>query len=97
MIIGVDIDGTLTVEKDGHEYESRTPNHPIIKKINKLYEQGHMIILFSARWEADRKVTKDWLKKYGVKYHGLILGKPLFDLYIDDRAIRPEELLEKKL
>jgi uncharacterized HAD superfamily protein len=92
MIIGVDIDGTLTLEEEGHDYNNRTPDTKVINKINKKYEEGHTIILFSSRWESDREVTKRWMKRYGVKYHALILGKPKFDLYVDRRTAKPEEV-----
>ena len=91
MIIGVDIDGTLTKETEGHDYLSRTPNVKMIKKVNEWYKEGHTIVLFSSRWESDKADTKKWMKQYDVKYHTLILGKPVFDLYVDDISIRPEE------
>ena len=33
------------------------------------------------------EMTTDWLNKYGIKYHQLVLGKPIGDVWIDDRAI----------
>ena len=33
-------------------------------------------------------MTTEWLKSFEIKYHQLILGKPIGDLWIDDRAIR---------
>jgi len=92
MVIGVDIDGTLTIEKEGHDYARRTPNKKMIDRVNKWYEEGHIIMLFTARWESDRKITKQWLKDHRVFHHALILGKPSFDLYVDDIAKRPEEV-----
>lgn len=93
MVIGVDIDGTLTVETAGHNYTTRTPNRKVIDKINQFHKEGHIIVLFSSRWESDREITRSWMKKYGVKYHALILNKPKFDLYIDDISKRPEEIV----
>ena len=34
-----------------------------------------------------RKLTENQLKKWKVKYHNLILGKPSFDIYIDDKNL----------
>ena len=31
--------------------------------------------------------TKQQLKKWNIKYHKLIFGKPSYDLFIDDRSI----------
>lgn len=92
MVIGIDIDGVLTIETAGHNYVSRTPNKKMIYKVDQWYKENHIIVIFSSRWEADRSVTKKWLKDNNVKYHTLILGKPVFDLYIDDISKRPGEV-----
>jgi len=50
-------------------------------------------------WE----MTTAWLKDHGVKYHQLMMGKPVGDVWIDDRAMHydnnwdeiTEKLLEK--
>jgi len=86
MRIAVDIDGILTNEIEGYDYKSRTPNFFNIYKINSLYNHGHLIILYSARYQQDQKITKQWLKKYRVKYHRLVLGKLQYDILIDDKA-----------
>ena len=94
MIICIDIDGTLTVETEDHNYEKRTPNLPMIKWVRAMsLIEGHTIIIHTARWEVDRKITEVWLKHYNIPYDRLILGKPKADLYIDDKAKRPEEIL----
>ena len=36
-------------------------------------------------------MTVDWLKRYGVKYHQLFMGKPIGDVWIDDRAITAKD------
>jgi uncharacterized HAD superfamily protein len=92
MRIGVDVDGVLTIDVAGWDYENRKPNLAMISWVNQKFEEGHYIELFSARLKSDKKVTKEWLKKYGVKYNNLILGKPRFEMYIDDIAYRPEEV-----
>ena len=33
------------------------------------------------------KFTYDQLKKWNVKFHKLIFGKPSFDIFIDDKAL----------
>ena len=32
-------------------------------------------------------MTTDWLKRNGFKYHQLVMGKPIGDIWIDDRAL----------
>ena len=85
-----DIDGTLTVETNGFGnfiYSRRTPNLTMIDNVNKLYNKGHMIILWTSRFEEDRKVTEEWLKKHNIKYHKLVMDKMYYDYLIDDKAI----------
>ena len=33
----------------------------------------------------DNGLTKRQLKKWKIKYHKLIFGKPMFDVYVDDK------------
>lgn len=93
MNIGIDLDGTLTVETEGHDYKNRTPNKIMINWVNKQYKKGNTITLFTSRYDEDIEVTMDWLMKYEVKFHKLIMGKPKFDLYIGDEVRRPKEVI----
>lgn len=92
MDIYVDLDGTLTLETEGHNYIARTPRTKTIEKINKLYNSGNVITIWTARWEEDKEITLRWLRKHGVLFNRLILGKPTFDLYICDKVMHVENL-----
>ncbi len=81
-----DIDGILTIETDGHNYASRTLNSEWKDKINEAYRSDSLVVLYTARYEYDRKVTKEWLRKHGILYHSLIMGKVPYDTLIDDRS-----------
>ena len=90
----IDIDGTLTKETDGygpHIYENRTPNLDMIRKVRALYAAGHRIILWTARYFEDEAVTERWLIRQGVPYHRLHLGKPQYCVWIDDKAVHPDD------
>ena len=60
-------------------------------KINKLYDEGHEIVYWTARGSATGidwyDFTKNQLLKWGVKYHKFITGKPEYDIFIDDKNI----------
>lgn len=89
MHIAVDIDGILTFETEGfgdEAYKNRTPNMKNISIVNNLHQEGHRILLFTARHEEDREVTIDWLTKHDITYDELIMGKPHYDVFVDDRA-----------
>lgn len=52
---------------------------------NKLYDEGHTIILFTGRnWDV-YELTKKQLREIGIKYHELVMGKP-HGTIIDDMA-----------
>ena len=93
-----DLDGTLCTLTDG-DYRSALPYSERIKIVNQLFEEGHEIIIFTARgmrsengnsinaierWEL---VTTEQLDLWGLKHHRLILGKPAGDFYIDDKGV----------
>lgn len=95
-LIAVDLDGTLTTSNAWTEEECLTaePRCDIIKKVRDLYYDRNTIIIYTARPETMRNETEYWLRKNKVKYHALVMGNSKMgaDIYVDDRAIRPEEL-----
>jgi ribonucleotide monophosphatase NagD (HAD superfamily) len=89
-----DIDGTF-VETDGNDYPNSQPIPENIARINELYDEGHTIKLFTSRGSSSgedwRKLTEKQMRKWGVRYHQLIFGKPSADFFVDDRAINSKE------
>lgn len=89
-IVYVDIDGTLCDVPEA-DYEKAMPIKKNIKKINELYKKN-TIILWTARGSTTcinwYKTTQAQLKKWGCKYHELRMGKPYYDLWIDDKTIK---------
>ena len=67
----------------------------IAPKINNLYNSGEYIILYTSRGSGSGKdwrfFTQKQIKSWGVMYHELLLGKPQYDIFVDDRAINNEE------
>ena len=91
-----DLDGVIctTFKK---RYFTAKPKKKIIKLINELYKKN-TIIVFTARFMGrynnakiaktkGEKLTKNQLKKWNLQYHELIMGKPSFDIYIDDKNL----------
>ena len=94
MIIYVDIDNTI-FKTEGTEYHNSEPMLDRIEKINNLYDQGHEIVYWTARgtgsgidWEV---LTKSQFRRYKIKYSSLKFGKPIYDLFIDDKNINSED------
>ena len=90
-----DIDGVIcnTKKKD---YLKSKPNKKVIKIINQIYI-NHKVIIFTARYmgrnkenisvakKQGYKKTYNQLIKWGLKFDELRLGKPTFDVYVDDK------------
>jgi len=90
MIYCFDLDNTICATPSSKNYEESVPYQPVIKKINNLKSRGFHIKIFTARGSGSgidwRGLTESQLKKWGLDYDELILGKPSFDVFIDDKA-----------
>jgi len=86
-VIVVDMDGTICSEEKTFSRSLAKVKVGAVKSINALKEKGNTIIIYSARSWQEYEMTKFWLDKHGIKFDQLILGKPIGDVWIDDRAI----------
>jgi hypothetical protein len=92
-----DLDNTLCTHET--DYNDAKPHKDRIEKVNKLYDDGHDIIIDTARgyktginW---RELTEKQLKDWGVKYHMLRTGVKIYaDFYIDDRGIKDTDFFK---
>ena len=98
MIVFVDIDDTI-FRANGLDYYKSVPIYERIERINKLYDAGNEIVYWTAR---GTKTGKNWfeltykqLKDAGCKFTELRMGKPYYDLFIDDKNINSEEYFVK--
>lgn len=95
MIVFCDIDNTIC-HTQGNDYENATPIPENIEKINKLFIDGNTIIYWTARGGTSGKdwseLTHKQLKEWGCYSSEVRMGKPNFDLFIDDKSIRIKEL-----
>jgi cytidyltransferase-like protein len=91
-----DIDGTLCHLVPNGDYSVAIPMAKAVDEVNRLYDEGNTIILFTARGASSgmdwHDMTVDQLRSWGLKYHRLITkGKPSFDVLIDDKAINASD------
>ncbi|MCG8614172.1 MAG: ATP-grasp domain-containing protein [Pseudomonadales bacterium] len=84
-----DLDGTLCTESC--TYEEAKPIQLMIDKVNRLYGQGHEIVIATARGASSgvswRTLIEEQLNAWGVQYHRLVTDKPFADYYIDNKSI----------
>ena len=101
----VDIDETICFYKDKRIYELRQKKRVLLKLGNKLSKEGWHITYYTARGGASSidytELTSKQLNEWGCIFDDLIVGhrdnpklptKPSYDLIIDDKAKRIEEL-----
>lgn len=108
-----DIDNVICKTSKNNNYSKSKPIKRNIKIINKAYEKGFYIILYTARYmgrcngnleKVKKKImplTLRQLKNWNIKYHKIYFGKPSFDLFIDDKSLffkkNWSKILSKKL
>lgn len=101
MRICLDLDGVICqLRKKEESYGDLLPVDGAIEKVKSLKEEGHYIIIYTARRMKTHgantakviadigKTTLDWLEKHQIPYDEIMFGKPWADIYIDDNAFR---------
>ena len=96
MILCFDLDNVICKTKNVN-YKHAKPIARTVKIINKAYNYKFKVIIFTGRFygkcngnlnkilKMDNGLTKRQLKKWKIKYHRLIFGEPMFDVYVDDK------------
>jgi len=90
----IDLDNTLcrTIDSD---YENSIPIVQRIKYVSDLKAQGHHVTIWTARGSSSGKdhseLTKKQLKEWDVSYDELLMGKPSYDCYIDDKSFNVDD------
>ena len=110
-ILCFDLDNVICSTKKNY-YNQSKPKKNIVKFVNYLYDKNYYIKIFTARgmgqYNKNKKeikkylgnLTKNQLKKWGVKYHELIFFKPSYDIFVDDKSLGfskkwPNNLIKK--
>ena len=96
-----DIDGTLcdtpNNEKGKPDYLNAKPFPFMVETVNRLYQDGHHIIMMTARGRGSgidhTELTRKQLNDWGYMYHHLepMFHKPTADIFIDDKGINVED------
>ena len=98
MIIYIDIDETICDSPLNRDYSQAVPMANRINKVNQLYDEGNTIVYWTARGSGSgidwSEVTTNQLEQWGAKHHELKLGKPVYDLFICDKAVESKIFFE---
>ena len=97
-----DIDNTLC-KTEKNFYKKAKPKKKIINLINKLKKNGHEIMIYTSRYmgrtnqnvklvnKRYKQETEKQLKSWGLNFDKLLMGKPSYDFFIDDKSINPKD------
>jgi quercetin dioxygenase-like cupin family protein len=85
----IDLDNTLCFTEKS-DYVNSVPILERICYVNELKKQGNHITIWTARGGSSgidhRELTLKQLKEWNVEYDNLLMGKPDYDVYIDDKS-----------
>lgn len=101
MRICFDLDGTICyTRKPGQSYDEVEPLPGAVETLQRLKREGHHIIIATARHmktcnnnlgkitAVQGPVVFRWLDIHQIPYDEIWFGKPLADLYVDDKAYK---------
>jgi capsule biosynthesis phosphatase len=102
MRVCFDLDNTLvTYPTIPGDYSTVKPIKKMVELSKQMKKEGHTIIIYTARRMETHhnnvgavirdigKITIDTLDRFEIPYDELLFGKPIADMYIDDRAVNP--------
>jgi len=107
--IVIDLDDTISITKDG-KYSESIPVFSVVNKLREYKEKGYDIVIYSSRNMRTYNnnlgeinvhtlpVILNFLNKWNIPYDQVIMGKPWCGyggFYVDDKAIRPSEFMNK--
>lgn len=97
----IDVDDCVTEWNNDRDYVNFKPDIVMVTMINKLYDEGHHITLYTARGMKSvgpgriaSEIVPSLLQNLaniGLRFHELLTHKPVYDWIIDDKAMRPDE------
>ncbi len=86
--IMIDLDGVISTEERTFERALAKPLPGAREALQRLRAAGHTIIIYTGRGWPEYRMTRQWLDDHGMVYDAIHMGKPIADVWIDDRALR---------
>jgi hypothetical protein len=78
---------------DPANIEMDKPNVPVVTMCDYLFEKGYHIYIFSGRSDKTQQATIEWLEKYQIKYHKLVMRPSA----TKEENFMPDEILKYKM
>ena len=83
---GVDFDDCICSNSGYPHYEPQNPKMDVIRGLRALRKAGYKIHVHTSRPSAHYYNIESWMKEHKVPFDAIDTGKPLYRLYIDDKA-----------
>jgi hypothetical protein len=92
--IAVDFDNTLTTGDVAYWAGERPqPDEAVLQRVRQQYYSGHTIIVWTARPWSEASQIAAHLVEWDLPYHGIRCQKGSADVYVDDKSVRPTEII----
>jgi len=91
----IDFDNTLT--ESNVEYwngERPEPDEEVAEMVRQSYYAGNVIIIWTARPWSEAGRIAGHMAEWGIPYNGIRCEKGSGDLYVDDKAVAPENFVD---
>lgn len=90
--LAVDFDNTLTTSNVAYwDGEVPEPDETVCEAVRQHYYSGGTVIVWTSRAWADAHLVAARLTEWQVPYHGIRCEKGAADVYVDDKAVTPDE------
>lgn len=86
MKIAFDLDNTICEGVPIFETPFAVPHPKVLLTMELLHDNGHEIIVYTARPWNQYNMTKEWLDRHEVTYDLLVCGKFPYDTMLCDRS-----------
>lgn len=95
-----DLDGTICAGGEFPHYDQARPIPAMVDKVRDLKAAGCRIVIWTARGSSYpitddlRRTTLEQLRAWGVPFDELRFGKPVADVYVDDRGMSAADFMD---
>lgn len=92
-VLAVDFDGTLT-QGDVMYWDGEEPDldEQIADYVRQHYYDGGIVLVWTARPWSEASSIAGHMAKWEIPYHAIRCEKGSADVYLDDKALHPEEV-----
>ena len=107
-VLCIDLDDTIVHNADP-EFLHYTINRVAVERVRKLFSLGFEVVVFTSRGQIScncdlqlierkyRTAIENFLQREDIPFSKLVFGKPIADLYVDDKAINVREFCKDEI